>query len=80
MSRGKRLTLNGVVVSDKMQKSRTVMVERIVKHPTYGKYVKRRKKFMAHDESNSTKVGDVVTIMECRPLSRCKRFRIVSQG
>ena len=80
MSRGKRLTFSGVVISDKMRKSRVVMVERIVKHPIYGKYVKRRKKFMAHDDSDSTRVGDVVRIIECRPLSRCKRFRIVSEA
>jgi small subunit ribosomal protein S17 len=74
--RGKRATFTGKVVSDKMQKSRLVLVERIVKHPKYGKYVKRARKFMVHDESNQTKVGDLVTIVECRPMSRSKRYRI----
>jgi len=76
LERGKRATFTGKVVSDKMQKSRVVLVERIVKHPKYGKYIKKARKFMVHDESNQTKVGDVVTIVECRPMSRSKRYRI----
>jgi small subunit ribosomal protein S17 len=59
-----------------MQKSRVVLVERIVKHPKYGKYIKKARKFMVHDELNQSKVGDVVTIVECRPMSRNKRYRI----
>ncbi|MDW8190065.1 MAG: 30S ribosomal protein S17 [Pseudobdellovibrionaceae bacterium] len=75
--RGKRTVLKGRVISDKMDKSRVVLIERIVKHPKYGKYIKRRKKVMAHDENNATKQGDLVKLMECRPLSKRKRFRIV---
>ena len=71
----KRLT--GIVVRDKMDKTVVVMVERIVKHPRYGKYVKRRKKYHAHDEKNECKTGDVVEIMESRPLSKTKRWRVV---
>jgi len=71
----KRLT--GVVVSDKMDKTVVVMVERIVKHPRYGKYIKRRKKYHAHDEENECKTGDVVEIIESRPLSKTKRWRVV---
>lgn len=76
--RGRRLTLTGVVVSDKMDKTRVVQVERLVRHPKYGKYVRKRVKFMAHDKDNSTRVGDRVVIRECRPLSRHKHFRIIS--
>lgn len=75
-SRGKRASFTGKVVSDKMQKSRVVLVERIVRHEKYGKYIKRARKFMVHDESDATKVGDTVTIVECRPMSRNKRYRI----
>lgn len=77
-TRGRRRERVGVVVSDKMDKTRVVMVETLVQHPLYKKYVKRRKKFYAHDEKNETHVGDVVRIMETRPLSRLKRWRIVS--
>jgi small subunit ribosomal protein S17 len=66
----------GVVVSDKMTKTVVVMVERLVKHPKYRKYVRRRKKFMAHDEMGA-KVGDKVKIIETRPLSARKRWRVV---
>ncbi len=67
----------GVVTSAKMQKSIVVMVERLVKHPLYKKYIKRRSKFMAHDERNEAREGDVVLIEETRPLSRRKRWRLV---
>ncbi len=67
----------GVVTSAKMQKSIVVMVERLVKHPLYKKYIKRRSKFMAHDERNEAKEGDVVLIEETRPLSKRKRWRLV---
>ena len=67
----------GVVTSDKMDKSIVVMVERLVKHPLYKKYIKRRSKFMAHDERNEAKEGDVVMIEETRPLSKRKRWRLV---
>ncbi|MCD6454682.1 MAG: 30S ribosomal protein S17 [Candidatus Aminicenantes bacterium] len=67
----------GVVTSDKMDKSIVVMVERLVKHPLYKKYIKRRSKFMAHDERNEAREGDVVMIEETRPLSKRKRWRLV---
>lgn len=67
----------GKVVSDKMQKSITVAVDRKVKHPIYGKFVSRTTKFMAHDEENVAGVGDTVRIMETRPMSRKKRWRLV---
>jgi small subunit ribosomal protein S17 len=67
----------GVVTSNKMEKSITVSVERRLPHPIYGKFVKRSNKFMAHDESNECQVGDVVRIMETRPLSKNKRWRLL---
>jgi small subunit ribosomal protein S17 len=67
----------GVVVSDKMDKTIAVNVERRLMHPLYGKFVKRSKKFFAHDEENTCKTGDTVRIMECRPLSKNKRWRLV---
>jgi len=76
LERGKRTSFTGRVVSDKMQKSRIVLVERIVKHPKYGKYMKKARKFMVHDETNQSRVGDIVRIVECRPMSRHKRYRI----
>ena len=75
-ARGRRKSFVGWVVSDKMDKTRVVMVERLEKHPLYGKYVRRRVKFMAHDEANDCKKGDKVLIVETRPLSRHKRWRI----
>jgi small subunit ribosomal protein S17 len=76
-TRNMRRTLVGKVVSDKMDKTIVVLVETYKKHPLYGKRVKYSKKFKAHDENNEAKVGDVVEIMETRPLSRDKRFRLV---
>ncbi|HVD98382.1 MAG TPA: 30S ribosomal protein S17 [Cytophagaceae bacterium] len=67
----------GKVVSNKMTKSITVAVERKVKHGMYGKFVKKTTKFMAHDEKNECAIGDVVKIMETRPLSKLKRWRLV---
>jgi small subunit ribosomal protein S17 len=67
----------GRVVSDKMDKSVTVVVERKVKHPVYGKYIRRTTKIMAHDEDNRCKQGDVVAISECRPISKNKSWRVV---
>jgi len=75
--RGHRKTRIGVVASDKMDKTVTVVVTRRVKHPKYGKYVTLRKKFHAHDESNSCGVGDKVRIIETRPTSKTKRWRVV---
>ncbi|KZY28301.1 MULTISPECIES: 30S ribosomal protein S17 [unclassified Oleiphilus] len=71
-------TLNGKVVSNKMDKSITVMIERRVKHPIYGKYVKRSTKVHAHDENNECNIGDVVTIQETRPLSKTKSFTLLN--
>lgn len=70
--------LQGVVVSDKMDKSVVVRVERRVMHPVYKKYIKRSAKYTAHDENNLCKVGDVVQIMESRPLSKTKTWVVVS--
>ncbi|GCD79645.1 30S ribosomal protein S17 [Schleiferia thermophila] len=67
----------GVVTSTAMQKTISVLVERKVKHPKYGKFMKTSKKYHAHDEKNECKVGDVVRIMETRPLSKTKRWRLV---
>jgi len=71
---GKRKEFIGTVVSDKMDKTVVVMVERLVQHPLYGKYIKRRKKYMAHDEKNECRIGDKVLIVETRPLSKRKRW------
>ncbi|WP_456434239.1 30S ribosomal protein S17 [Thermosulfuriphilus sp.] len=71
-----RRTFVGTVVSDKMDKTVVVMVERLVRHPDYGKYIRRRKKYMAHDEENACRAGDRVLIEETRPLSRHKRWRV----
>jgi len=74
--RGMRRTLVGEVVSDKMDKTVLVRVVRVVQDPTYKKYVRRYSKFMAHDESNACAVGDRVRIVESRPLSKNKRWRV----
>ncbi len=76
-SRGKRKTRVGVVVSDKMDKTITVAVKRRIKHPVYGKYITRTTKFMTHDDKNECHEGDTVKVMEIRPLSRRKRWRLV---
>lgn len=70
-------TLTGRVVSNKMQKTISVSVERLVRHETYGKYLRRTTKLLAHDESGECREGDTVTIAECRPLSRHKNWRVV---
>ena len=75
--RKRRKTRIGVVSSDKMTKTITVAVERKVKHPIYGKFVKKTTKFHAHDEQDTAGVGDTVRIMETRPLSKPKRWRLV---
>lgn len=77
MERNSRKVMTGTVVSDKMDKTITVLVETHVKDKLYGKRVKSSKKFKAHDEESIAKVGDTVTIMETRPLSATKRFRLV---
>ena len=71
-------TLTGRVVSGAMNKSITVSVERLVKHPVYGKYIRRTGKVMAHDENNECNAGDVVTISQCRPLSKIKSWKLES--
>jgi small subunit ribosomal protein S17 len=75
-SRGLRKERSGVVVSDRMQKTVVVSVERTVMHPKYKKYLRRRTRVKAHDETNQCRVGDRVVIVECRPLSRDKRWRV----
>ena len=75
--RNLRKERTGIVVSNKMEKSITVSIERKMKHPMYGKFVKKTSKFIAHDEKNECNVGDVVRIMETRPLSKSKCWRLV---
>ena len=77
LQRHSRKTRVGMVVSDKMQKTVVVSIERRVQHPVYGKMVRRTKKLKAHDEQNEAKTGDTVRIMETRPLSKDKRWRVV---
>ncbi len=77
IERSSRKTRVGMVVSDKMQKTVVVSIERRVQHPVYGKMVRRTKKLKAHDEQNEAKTGDTVRIMETRPLSKDKRWRVV---
>ena len=77
IERGAR-TLTGKVVSAKMDKTIAVVIERMVKHETYGKYLRRSTKLLAHDESKSAREGDTVTITPCRPLSRRKSWRLLS--
>jgi len=77
MERNLRKERIGVVVSNKMEKSIVILVERKVKHPKYGKFVKKSTKFMAHDEKNECNIGDTVRIMETRPLSKNKCWRLV---
>ena len=76
-TRGRRRVVQGVVTSDKMDKTRTVQVVRQICHPLYKKFVKQTKKYMAHDEANDSHAGDTVMLMETRPLSRRKRWRLV---
>ncbi|HPG39512.1 MAG TPA: 30S ribosomal protein S17 [bacterium] len=75
--RSQRKTIVGIVAKDKMDKSRVVVVERNIKHPLYKKYVKKTSKFMAHDEKNESHEGDTVLLMETRPLSKRKRWRLL---
>lgn len=75
-NRGIKRQLIGTVVSDKMNKTAVVQVERLVKHPLYKKYIRRRNKFAAHDQDNSCNIGDKVLITESRPISKLKRWRI----
>ncbi|WP_085904584.1 30S ribosomal protein S17 [Kiloniella majae] len=75
-----RRVLQGVVVSDKTDKTITVLVERRVMHPIYKKFIKRSKKYHAHDETNAVKAGDVVKIRECSPISKTKSWELVSDA
>jgi small subunit ribosomal protein S17 len=77
MNRGIRKSKKGIVVSDRMNKTRVVLVEKITLHSKYKKYMKLRSKLYAHDENNESKIGDTVRLMETRPLSKTKRWRIV---
>jgi small subunit ribosomal protein S17 len=70
-------TVTGKVVSNKMDKTASVLVERLVKHPVYGKYIKRSTKFLVHDENNQCHEGDIVAITSCRPISKRKTFKLV---
>ncbi len=74
---GKKPTREGFVVSDKMDKTVVVEVERTTRHPIYGKVLRRSTKFKAHDEANEARTGDEVRIMECRPLSKDKSWRVI---
>ena len=76
-ARGRRKVMTGTVVSDAMQKTVVVTIEMLVKHPEYGKYVRRRSRFKVHDEKDECKVGDVIRFMETRPLSKQKRWRLL---
>ena len=71
-------TVTGRVVSNKMDKTIAVEVERLIKHPRYGKFIRRTTKLLAHDEANESRQGDVVAIVECRPISRRKSWKLVS--
>ena len=77
INRASRKTRTGIVVSDKMEKTVVVSIERRVQHPVYGKMVRRTKRLKAHDENNDAKTGDTVRIMETRPMSKDKRWRVV---
>ena len=76
-SRGSRKLRTGKVVSDRMDKTIVVSIERLVKHTTVGRYVRRREKFKVHDEKNECKIGDTIRFMETRPMSKDKRWRFV---
>jgi len=76
-TRGNRKIKIGIVISDKMDKTVSVEIKRLVKHPKYGKYIKKFSKFKAHDENNEARIGDRVEIMETRPLSKTKNWRLV---
>ena len=77
-ARNERKSRVGRVASNKMDKTISVVIERRLQHPIYGKYVKKSKKLIAHDENNECQIGDLVRVMECRPLSRRKRWRLVT--
>ena len=72
--------MQGIVVSDKMDKTVTVKVQRRIKHPLYKKFINRSKKYAAHDENNSCKLGDAVSIRECKPISKRKKWEVIAEG
>ena len=72
--------MQGVVVSDKMDKTVTVEVEHRIMHPLYKKFIRRSKKYAAHDENNACKIGDTVSIRECRPISKRKKWEVLTEG
>jgi|TARA_B100000315_G_C14106700_1_gene376285 small subunit ribosomal protein S17 len=72
--------MQGVVVSDKMDKTVTVKVSRRIKHPLYKKFINRSKKYAAHDENNTCKIGDTVSIRECKPISKRKKWEVLAEG
>ena len=72
--------MQGVVVSDKMDKTVTVKVSRRIKHPLYKKFINRSKKYAAHDENNTCKIGDTVSIRECKPISKRKKWEVLNEG
>jgi small subunit ribosomal protein S17 len=75
--RGSRKSLAGTVVSNKMEKTALILVERLTKHQIYGKYIRRRSKYMAHDPQNKCRIGDKVRIVESRPISKRKRWQVM---
>ncbi len=77
MEKSRKMELEGIVSSDRMEKTVVVTIERLEKHPVFKKYIRRRSKFMAHDEKNECKTGDRVKIRECKPLSKDKCWRVV---
>jgi len=72
--------MQGVVVSDKMDKTVTVKVSRRIKHPLYKKFINRSKKYAAHDENNTCKIGETVSIRECKPISKRKKWEVLAEG
>ena len=72
--------MQGVVVSDKMDKTVTVKVSRRIKHPLYKKFINQSKKYAAHDENNTCKIGDTVSIRECKPISKRKKWEVLAEG
>jgi small subunit ribosomal protein S17 len=77
VDRNRRKTRVGKVISESMDKTAVVVIDRLVKHPQYKRYVRRRKKYTIHDQENQCRVGDVVRFMETRPLSKSKRWRLI---
>ncbi len=73
----KKVEKKGLVVGDRMEKTRVILVETLSRHPAYMKVIRKRKKFYAHDESNISKSGDIVIIRQCRPLSKLKRWKVI---